>query len=329
MSGASHISQVSAAASQPSIASSVVSYLLLAFAFSWITLVSSIKLGLAEPYLNFGIAGPALAALVCSRRGTSGPHSRFRRSFWFVVLLLFGWTILLLRYFWPLAAGAAFQLHPWLLVPAAPPAWILSGFVSADDGVRGLLRRLIHPPAKSSAVAFLFFPVLIGIPSVIAAFFHLPLLQPASQGSLPLDLAASLIFFLYNLFFVGTLEEPGWRGFLLDRIQQKFSPLTASLLVWFPWAVWHAPLDYYRPVRFTLVSYLLLRVVFLIPITIILTWFYNRSSRSIQSTAIFHACMNTFPFVAPCFQPAWGLIFAFAIYAVVSSRMWSRLQPSS
>jgi membrane protease YdiL (CAAX protease family) len=46
-------------------------------------------------------------------------------------------------------------------------------------------------------------------------------------------------------FFVGggVSEEPGWRGFLLPRLQDRFSPLVASLLVWFPWALWHAPLD--------------------------------------------------------------------------------------
>jgi hypothetical protein len=38
------------------------------------------------------------------------------------------------------------------------------------------------------------------------------------------------------------------------------------------------PLDYYRPVGFTLVQEILLRVVTLIPLTIILTSFYNRSS---------------------------------------------------
>jgi hypothetical protein len=83
------------------------------------------------------------------------------------------------------------------------------------------------------------------------------------------------------------------------------------------------PLDYYRPVRFTLVQEILLRVVTLTPLTIILASFYNRSSRSIQATAIFHASMNTFPFVLPNYTPAWGTFF-FTAYAVIADRMWSR-----
>jgi hypothetical protein len=63
------------------------------------------------------------------------------------------------------------------------------------------------------------------------------------------------------------------------------------------------PRDYYRPVRFTLVQEILLRVVTLIPLTIILTSFYNRSSRSIQATAIFHASMNTSHSCSPITRP--------------------------
>jgi membrane protease YdiL (CAAX protease family) len=120
---------------------------------------------------------------------------------------------------------------------------------------------------------------------------------PEPHSSALTTFATATVFFLFNLLFVATLEEPGWRGFLLDRLQHKFSPLFASLLVWLPWALWHAPLDYYRPGQFSWVNYVLLRVVFLVPLTIILTWFYNRSGRSIQTTVFFHAAMNTFPFV--------------------------------
>lgn len=37
-------------------------------------------------------------------------------------------------------------------------------------------------------------------------------------------------------------EEPGWRGFLLPRLQSSYSPLVASLIVGVIWASWHLPL---------------------------------------------------------------------------------------
>jgi len=38
------------------------------------------------------------------------------------------------------------------------------------------------------------------------------------------------------------LEELGWRGYALDRLQLKWSALSASLILWVVWALWHLPL---------------------------------------------------------------------------------------
>ena len=313
------------AAGTRSLASDVGAYLILAFGFSWLMWIGAIKLGLGEEYLNIGTAGPALAAIILSRsRQPQKTPLLARRWLWLIALLLPCWLVLSLHYLWRSSEGLQFRLNPLLLIPALFPAWVLSGIFAADEGVRSLLRRLLHAPARWFLYALLFFPLLLGIPSAIAHAFGAPLVLPEPHSSALATLATATVFFLFNLLFVATLEEPGWRGFLLDRLQHKFSPLSASLLVWLPWALWHAPLDYYRPGPFSWINYVLLRVVFLIPLTIILTWFYNRSGRSIQTTVFFHAAMNTFPFVAPYYQPAWALIFVFAAYAMIAGRMWRR-----
>ena len=308
-----------------SLATEVGTYIALAFGFSWVMWVGAIKLGWREEFLNIGTAGPALAAVILSRRRQPDNRRRFgSRWLWFVVLLAPCWIVISLYYLWRSGNGLEFRLAPLLLAPALFPAWILSGIFATDEAVRSLLRRLLHPPNQWSVFALLYFPLLLGPPTAVAYGFGARLVWPGAQGSGLATIALATSFFLFNLLFVATLEEPGWRGFLLDRVQYKFSPLSASFLVWLPWALWHAPLDYYRPGPFAWTQYVLLRVVFLIPLTIILTWFYNRSGRSIQTTAIFHAAMNTFPFVAPYYQPAWGLIFVFAAYAVIADRMWSQ-----
>jgi membrane protease YdiL (CAAX protease family) len=76
------------------------------------------------------------------------------------------------------------------------------------------------------------------------------------------------------------------------------------------------------------VNYLLIRVVFLIPITIILTWLYNRSRANLLTVIIFHAAMNTFPSVLPYYQWAYLLVIVFAIIVIFTDRMW-RLCPDS
>jgi membrane protease YdiL (CAAX protease family) len=299
-------------------------YLALAFLFSWIAWISAIKLHAREELLNFGTAGPAVAAILLSRGKRGSSHNHFPRMAIFLPITVFCWTIISWHYSWRSRPDLTLGLNPWLIVPALLPAWVISGVVSKDSGVSSFLRKLVHRPGRWSLISLLFFPALLLIPALVARFFHEVLVTPQRPGSAVASFASGAVFFLYNLLFVAVLEEPGWRGFLLDRLQERWSPLFASLFVWLPWAVWHAPLDYFRPVPFSLAAYLQIRVAFLIPIVVIMTWFYNRSHRSTQATAVFHASMNTFPFVLPYFAPALGLLFVFAIYVIFADRMWQK-----
>jgi membrane protease YdiL (CAAX protease family) len=302
-------------------------FLLITFSFTWVLEIGAIKLGLGEEYLNLGSAGPAIAALLLSQRSSlSKPQWSARRLALFAALMLVSWMVASVHYALWDDSGQIGKIAFRLLIPALFPAWILSRAFSEDEGVRSLARRVVYMPDRWSALALFFFPVLLGFPSAIAYLLGARLIWPGLGGFKLSSFVTAAMFFFYNILFAGLQEEPGWRGFLLDRWQQKYSPLWSSILVWLPWALWHAPVDYYRPVRFSLVDEILLRVVFLIPLTIILTWFYNRSARSIQCVVLFHAAMNTFPYVAAYYQPAWFVVFAFAAYAVVRDRMWSRVR---
>ena len=65
-------------------------------------------------------------------------------------------------------------------------------------------------------------------------------------------------------------------------------------------------------------------MVFLMPIAIILTWLCNRSGGSLLAVALFHAGMNTFPFVLPYAPKMLALIFVVAAYVIFAQRMWRR-----
>jgi uncharacterized protein len=62
----------------------------------------------------------------------------------------------------------------------------------------------------------------------------------------------------------GGQEEPGWRGFALDRYQARHSPVRATLLLGLVWGVWHLPLY---------------GMAFLGPMLFVFfyTWLYNRT----------------------------------------------------
>ena len=207
---------------------------------------------------------------------------------------------------------------------ALVPAWILGATNSRDTGVREFLRTLLRPRSwlwtVLAAVSF-------------AAFLVLPnYLPPAWRGSighpqLPAGPLAMVLFvaltFAHTFIYGGGVgEEPGWRGYLLPALQERLSPLIASLILWFFWALWHLPLDLQGYAGNDLAMYLDNRVVKLLPLTVISTWLYNRSRGSILPSAVFHVSFNTFPQFLPSASGTVWILWLWAAAVVGSDRMW-------
>jgi len=298
-------------------------FLGLAYGLSWLALIPLIRFHANEAVLILGICGPAFAAMLLSRSRVSEPD-RPNRFLWFIAVTLLGWVVLIFTSEWR-------GVHPhwpahiklWLILPAMLPAWVVSGAFSKDSGIRGLLRTLLHPPNwRWPLVALFSMPAFLLLPSALAHLFGAPLQWPGKDSSAWTYAATGIVKFCYALLFAAVLEEPGWRGFLLERLQHRFSPLLASLLVWLPWALWHAPLDFGGWVASSWILYLEIRIIFMIPLTILTAWIYNRSGHAILATAIFHASFNTFPIILPFVPKIYALIFVWAGYVVVKDRMW-------
>lgn len=102
-----------------------------------------------------------------------------------------------------------------------------------------------------------------------------------------------LIFFIYNLIFFGFGEETGWRGYALPILQKRFNSLNSSLLLTIFWAAWHIPLFFYRPGYLSMDTAGIFGWVFsLLTGSILLTWLYNSSRRSILICAVFHSTID-------------------------------------
>ncbi len=85
-------------------------------------------------------------------------------------------------------------------------------------------------------------------------------------------------------------EELGWRGFALPRLQQKSSPLIASLVIAIIWGIWHLPLlVYFGEFAPNDIASMAMVVLNFIPITLLYTWLYNRTHGSLLLVTLFHA----------------------------------------
>jgi membrane protease YdiL (CAAX protease family) len=84
----------------------------------------------------------------------------------------------------------------------------------------------------------------------------------------------------------GLNEEPGWRGFALPHLQQRFSPIRATLVLGIAWAIWHLPTFAFPAAREGLALAALGMVVggALIEVVawaFIFTWLYNHTKSTL------------------------------------------------
>lgn len=104
-----------------------------------------------------------------------------------------------------------------------------------------------------------------------------------------------LVTFTFNLAAV-LFEEFGWRGYALDGLHEKMNKFVTSLILGVFWFVWHFPLffivgSYQNGLGFGSLDFWMFGIGILAQ-TIIMTWIYFRTNRSILSALLFHFLTN-------------------------------------
>lgn len=188
-------------------------------------------------------------------------------------------------------------------------AFTMQAVLNGRAGVRHLLSRMVRVRVNWRWYAF----VLVGIPLILvlgtlplpgayATFDPSAAAVPPALPGLPGGWASYPAYFVLVLFVGGPLlEEPGWRGFALPRMEARFGklgPLIGTLLLGILWALWHFP-QYMMPAWAAQnggvnVLAMLIYIASVIPITVILTWVYNRTRGSLFMTILAHTSINAF-----------------------------------
>jgi len=101
-------------------------------------------------------------------------------------------------------------------------------------------------------------------------------------------------WYLLPVFFIITIlggplgEEFGWRGFALPYLQKRLNPLFSSVLLGTIWGLWHLPLFFQEGTLHTQIGFKLLPLYILgeIGLSILITWIYNKTDKSLLVGAI-------------------------------------------
>jgi membrane protease YdiL (CAAX protease family) len=100
-------------------------------------------------------------------------------------------------------------------------------------------------------------------------------------------------------FFAALGEEFGWRGFALPRLRQRYSPLTAGLLVGLLWGGWHIYPDYIGLGNWGWLSapiIFILGPVLLTIFAVIMAWLHEKSQNSMLLMMLFHLNISSAAF---------------------------------
>jgi len=307
-------------------------YFLLTYAFSWILWKAFDRLYLsgqiiALPFIMLGMFGPGLVSILLSAVIHPGPKQNSRKTA--LIAFVAAWlpATLLITLDQVLNEDRSAIIVTVIVSAAAAlmPAFVVSSIFSRVPGIKRHLASLAKPRGSAAyyLLALILFTAiwLLGVLLNRALGLQVPQrAYPAAAANIGLFGAVALSFF-YNFLPNGLSEEVGWRGFALPRFQARRSPLVASLILWMFWAIWHAP-AYFGGFAAQSPADTLVEWMFMLPVAIVFTWFYNRAKGTILVTALLHPAMNTATRFLPITIGGIMLLVAFVVFAVVSDRMW-------
>ena len=248
---------------------------------------------------------------------------------WVFFALTFAWS-------WTLWGWAALIGRPWTAAP------VLALYVLGGLGPTLVAAALVHAGLGSEAPAAFWrrvvdvrritprwWLVLLGVaflPSIVAT--AMPVAGGGAGGGEMADFGIGLLVVAVA---AGFAEEPGWRGFVMDRLIERGTALKAALVVGIMWTLWHLP---FYTIAGTVQSEagvgsadfwsdMLTRI----PLAVIFAWIYLRTGRAIASAVALHALDNL---ASVLFDPQGAQLgVRFAIITVLALVVGRRLLPVS
>lgn len=202
-------------------------------------------------------------------------------------ILLIGMAMLVLK--WNALAGVLQVISAW----TATFVFIaMFHKIYPEDSLKQFITRQFREKIKLSSVAWL---VLLQISIFLCCILTTSMFRKISITSIFVTSWTTWLFtFLDNLIRGPLGEELGWRGFVYNELQKKYSPLKAAMIVGVVWGFWHTPLWFlsgYAGIQ--LLTYIISFLVYIISASVIMTVFYHRN-HNLLIPIIAHQLFNYF-----------------------------------
>ena len=230
-------------------------------------------------------AHPIVGSDITSAAGT-GPGGRvldvLRRrplASFFLLSCLLSW--------WP-AVLYAMDASPIPIAGFGPflAALVVLGATGGRAGVRALFRSMVSWRAPRRA-----YLLAIGLPLMFSGIAILANLALGAAEPSASDLAtwtsipATALFVLLIPGIGGAWEEPGFRGFALPRLEERFGAMAGPLVLGVLWVIWHGPLFLVGQILWT-------DVLVIVAASVVIASVFHTARESVLVAMIMHATNN-------------------------------------
>ena len=194
------------------------------------------------------------------------------------------------------APGSTTTHFPGLVGPAIA-ALLVQGALHGRAGLQALWRRSILVSRPIARFWWYSLSPVVFLAAALVAMVFLgkepPTLAEFGRFSGLPELGLPIVVVLV-LVFGGFGEELGWRGFALERLQNRFGAIGGTLLLALLWAGWHVPafgvIQTYREMTPPMIVFGFL--LGLVSGSIVLANISNRTAGSVLAAALWHASYN-------------------------------------
>ena len=276
-------------------------------------------------FILIGSFGPAFSAIVVSGVLNAEPSgsSVTKRGITFAIAFVASFLVQLLATY-VVGGDISYQTVLLAILGAGIAGYVASCVYHPRQGVAQLMAGLKRITVRSFWIwAALLLPFAW---QFLGAAVDLSLGGNEWFSLTPGILVTLVGYYPFIVFFGGGLnEEPGWRGFVVPRLQRSYSPLLTGLIIGVIWSTWHFPLHATGVIEGGLASFPL-RFLYNVPLGVLFSWLYNKSSGNLFACVLLHASYNS---ASTIFGNNTGLIsmilmIIFTITVAAYDKMWRK-----